>query len=146
MRRSQYIASKGFQQVGPRTAPVERNALTRDQRAHHLPAAKLGLRAGAGRRGTRPETDHRRMARTMRNLSFTGIDFSRRTALLCVSDAYAMAVMKHLRESGLSVPEDVGCDGIRQCRYPSRSIHPLLTTVEYHVEAWAGRSWTTCVT
>lgn len=127
----QFIASKGYEQVvlvQPRLSAM----LERGLNAHTICQRKLGYEQGLAAAGLNQSpiiAEGKNYAK-----SFAGIDFSRRTALLCISDAYAMAVMKHLRESGLSIPGDVGVMGFDSVD-TQQVMHPLLTTVEYHVEA-----------
>lgn len=65
--------------------------------------------------------------------SFKQLDLTKKTAMLCICDTYALEVMKYFQCKGLSVPKDVGImgyDNIDVLKY----IHPRLTTIEYHVE------------
>jgi DNA-binding LacI/PurR family transcriptional regulator len=127
----QYIASKGYQQVvlvQPRLSAMLSRGITRTT----ICQRKLGYEQGLAAAGLVQKP----IIRGRQGLceSFTGIDFSRRTHSCVSATRTRWLVMKHLRESGLSVRRTSVCDGIRQCRYPAVK-HPLLTTVEYHVEA-----------
>jgi LacI family transcriptional regulator len=58
---------------------------------------------------------------------------SKRTAIMCSCDQYALETMNYLKEKGLRIPEDIGLmgfDNIDVLKY----ISPKLTTVHYNVE------------
>jgi DNA-binding LacI/PurR family transcriptional regulator len=65
------------------------------------------------------------------------VDFSsERSAIVCVSDIFALEILRDLRRRGLSVPGDVGLvgfDSIHALRY----IVPALATVEYPIHEMA---------
>ncbi len=125
-----HAASKGYGQV-VLVAPRLQDQAARELNAYTMFRRRQGYEEGLAAAGLRQEpvvVEGKDYAATFRH-----IDFSRRTALLCVSDAYALAVLQHLRETGRSVPRDVGVMGFDNIDL-LRCIQPALTTVEYHVE------------
>ncbi|MBP7401337.1 MAG: LacI family DNA-binding transcriptional regulator [Clostridia bacterium] len=125
-----YAAARGYEQI-VLVSPRLGEQLARGLNAHTMEQRRLGYAEGLAAAGLR----HGPVVAEGKDFgaSLREVDFSRRTALLCVSDAYAMLVQKHLRGIGRSVPRDVGVMGFDHVDR-DRVFHPALTTVEYHVE------------
>lgn len=71
-------------------------------------------------------------------------DKSKKTALFCSGDIYALNILRHLRNLGVKVPRDIGImgfDGIDMLEY----ISPALSTVYYPVEKIGTRSVDTLI-
>lgn len=126
-----FIAGKGYEQI-VLVEPLLSDQLSRGMNAHTMCERKKGYQLGL----QLAQIEHDPIVAEGKHFerTFSGLDLSKRTAFLCISDAYALMVIKHLREKGIEVPRNAGVMGfdnvdVQQLAYPT------LTTVEYHVEA-----------
>ncbi len=58
---------------------------------------------------------------------------SKKTAILCSSDVYAINILNHLNGQGIRVPKDIGLMGFDNIDI-LKFITPGMTTVDYHVD------------
>lgn len=67
------------------------------------------------------------------NKMFKEFDFSKRIAVFCLADRFALEVGSYLQERGVSIPEDIGLAGFDGISNVAKNFYPRLTTVRQNL-------------
>lgn len=127
-----FLVGRGYERVIYLTPQVDLQESCGNN-VHILKMRKMGYCDGIVRAGLEPLIAQGRAMSEQISLYYANSEHSKRTALLCSSDLYALRISEYLHDRGVNIPEALGImgfDNVDVLQY----VRPRLATVEYSVK------------